>query len=218
VRGYFEQLGKVSLPPRPRTDFNVASQSISPDLQRELDGRMKGAFQRLTKLKGADGRQAVMSDIKQRLVGTDIERRLVAGLDAISTADGVDSHTSVGGLTDAQMDKVSPLRNPVGKLLAEQRDREDRYSRASVELGNEYTDDSVQWFVSRHQDWPRTRLEFEINRLLYRQTELHEMGHCFGMRHDFGARAHTTATSTTTSTSATRCRTSSTSTRTATAR
>lgn len=189
VRGYFEALGKVSLPPRPRADFNVASTAISPELQRELDNRMQSSLGRLNRLKGADGRQQVMSDIKQRLIGTDIERRLVAGLDSLSTARGIDGRTSVSALTDAQMDAVSPLRNPVGKLLREHREREHRYSSNLVELGNEYTDDSVQWFVSRHTDWPRARLEFEINRLLYRQTQLHELGHCLGMRHDFGASA-----------------------------
>src|SRR5262249_27319695 len=102
VRGYFEALGKVSLPPRPRTDFNVASNTISPELQRELDNRMQGAVGRLNRLKGADGRQQVMSDIKQRLIGTDIERRLVAGLDSLATARGVDGQTSVSALTDAQ--------------------------------------------------------------------------------------------------------------------
>jgi hypothetical protein len=189
VRGYFENVGRVSLPPRPRTDFNPASLDVSASLKRELDGRMKSAVGKLNKLKGADGRQAVMSDLKQKLIGTDIEQRLVAGLDAISSADDIAPQTTVGGLTDAQMDEVSPLRNPISKVLQAQNERETRYSRAAVELGNEYTDDSVAWFVSRHTDWPRARLEFEINRLLYRETELHEMGHCLGLRHDFGGSA-----------------------------
>ncbi|MEY4576888.1 MAG: hypothetical protein RL701_1591, partial [Pseudomonadota bacterium] len=189
VRGYFEALGNVSLPPRPRSDFNVASRALNPDLRREIDQRMKSVSGRLTRLQGADGRQAVMSDRKQKLIGTDIERRLVAGLDATS---GVDTAgTSVSNLTDAQLDKVSPLRNPVSKQLQTQRERALRYSSANVELGNEYTDDSVQWFVSRHTDWPRARLEFELNRLLFRETELHELGHCFGLRHDFGGSADT---------------------------
>ena len=67
------------------------------------------------------------------------------------------------------------------------------FSRANVELPNEYVDNSVQWFVNKHLDWPRARLEFSLNRLLYRQTELHELGHCLGLRHDFGASADSDA-------------------------
>lgn len=189
VRGYFENLGKVSLPPRPRSDVNVASRALSADMRRELDERMKNAMQRINKLQGPDGRQAVMSDRKQKLIGTDIERRLVAGLEEAALSTTIPAGTSVSALTDAQLDQISPLRNSIDKRLAEQRERATKYSKRNVELGNEYTDDSVQWFVSRHQDWPRARLEFEVNRLLYRQTQLHELGHCFGLRHDFGASA-----------------------------
>lgn len=189
VRGYFENLGKVSLPPRQRADFNVASAGLSADMQLELDERMKNAMSRLNKLQGPDGRQAVMSDRKHKLIGSDIERRLVAGLEEAAMSPTLTPGTSVSSLTDAQLDQISPLRNSIDKRMAELRDRATKYSKRNVELGNEYTDDSVQWFVSRHQDWPRARLEFEVNRLLYRQTQLHELGHCLGLRHDFGASA-----------------------------
>ena len=189
VRGYFESLGKVSLPPRPRVDFNVADRTLAQTAQRELDQRMSNLLPRLNRLQGPDGRQAVMSDLKQKLVGTDIERRLVAGLEETALASDVAPGTSVSSLSEAQMDKISPLRNSIGKRIDAQRERNLRYGRKNVEMGNEYTDDSVQWFVSRHQDWTRARLEIEINRLLYRQTQLHELGHCFGLRHDFGASA-----------------------------
>jgi len=189
VRGYFESLGKVSLPPRPRQDFNAADRTLAQSAQLELDQRMQNLMPRLNRLQGPDGRQAVMSDLKQKLVGSDIERRLVAGLEETALASNIAPGTSVSALSDAQLDKISPLRNSIAKRLDAQRERNLRYSRANVEMGNEYTDDSVQWFVSRHSDWSRARLEIEINRLLYRQTQLHELGHCFGLRHDFGASA-----------------------------
>ncbi|HEY2733506.1 MAG TPA: zinc-dependent metalloprotease, partial [Polyangiales bacterium] len=191
VRGYFENLGRVSLPPIPRADFNAASKVVNDQTRQEVDGHMKGIADRLTRLTGPDGRQAIYSDRKSSLIGTDIERRLVAGLDTQPDGTTVTESVDASGtnLTDAQLQALSPLRTTIQQRLSSQKDREDRYSRANVEIGNEYTDDSVQWFVSRHQDWTRTRLEFEINRLLYRQTVLHEMGHCLGLRHDFGASA-----------------------------
>jgi hypothetical protein len=188
VRSYFENLGRVSLPIRPRSEFNVANRAVTEDVKREVDNRMKAAMGRISRLQGPDGRSQIMSDRKQKLIGTDLERRLVAGLDARSE-NGVSSAAGVSPLSDKDLAKVSPLRTTVQQRLDAQRERENRYSRANVTLPNEYTDDSVQWFVSRHQDWPRARLEFEINRLLYRETQLHEMGHCLGMRHDFGGSA-----------------------------
>jgi hypothetical protein len=189
IRGYFENLGHVSLPVRPRSDFDVATRVVPASLRAEIDGRMRGVLGKLERLKGTDGRLAVLSDRRQKLIGTDLERRLVAGLDAQTDGTGGAASVSTGALTDAQLDAVSPLRTTIQKRLDVQREREERYSRANVTLANEYTDDSVQWFVSRHQDWSRARLEFEINRLLFRETELHEMGHCLGLRHDFGASA-----------------------------
>ena len=128
--------------------FLVASRTLNVDMAAELDGRMKNAVQRLNKLQGPGGRQAVMSDRKQKLIGTDIERRLVAGLEEAALSPIIAPGQSVSSYTDAQLNQISPLRNSIDKRLAEQRERATRYSKRNVELGNEYTDDSVLWFVS----------------------------------------------------------------------
>jgi hypothetical protein len=190
VRGYFENLGRVSLPARPRSDFDVATRLVTDKTRAEIDGHMKGVASRLQHLSGSDGRQAIYSDRKSKLIGSDLERRLVAGLDIQPGEDGsTATNGSTGTLSDAQLAALSPLRTNIQTRLDQQKERETRYSRANVELANEYTDDSVQWYVSRHQDWPRARLQFAINRLLFRETVLHELGHCLGLRHDFGASA-----------------------------
>ena len=188
VRGYFENLGRVSLPARPRSDFVPSLRTMSESARSEIENRMQNVMTRVNKLSGAQGRQAVYSDRLKKFVGTDLERRLVSGLDQQTSLTGAPS-AGPGQLSDSDLDRTSPLRTSITEQMGQLHDRELRFSRANVTMPNEYTDDSVQWFVSKHADWPRARLEFAVNRLLYRQTQLHELGHCFGLRHDFGASA-----------------------------
>ena len=188
VRGYFEKLGHVDLPARPRTDFTVATARgdiPNTDARAEIDGKMQAAMQKLSRLQGPSGRNNVFSDRRQKLVGSDLERRLLSGPDALAAA-GVDTLPANGQLSDDQIAKASPFRVSAGTQLRAAQQLETKLSRANVEMPNEYVDDSVQWFVNKHLDWSRARLEFQVNRLLYRQTQMHELGHCFGLRHDFG--------------------------------
>jgi hypothetical protein len=193
VRAYFENIAHIDQPARPRSDVSVALQSgtaFDEKAKAEIDGRMQLALTRLAQLKGPEGRANVFSDRNQKLIGTDLERRLSSGPEALLAA-GVDPGTasSAPAMSEALLDKVSPFRNDIRGRLEDIRRSEDKYSRRNIELPNEYVDNSVQNFVNKHLDWPRARLEFTLNRLLYRQTELHELGHCFGLRHDFGASA-----------------------------
>ncbi|MDD9938966.1 MAG: hypothetical protein OXT09_35580 [Myxococcales bacterium] len=197
VRSYFENLGHVDQPAQPRTDFSVAMRSDAPmsasaqSARAEIDSRMDLAMSRIERLQGAEGRANIYSDRGQKLIGTDLERRLSSGVEAYVAAglDQLPHGADSTDVTEAMLDRISPLRNDIHSQLEEIRASEDRLSRANVMMPNEYVDDSVQWFVNKHADWPRARLEFTVNRLLYRQTQLHELGHCLGLRHDFGSSA-----------------------------
>jgi hypothetical protein len=188
VRGYFENLGRVTLPARPRSNFTPDLKLPDAAARQEIENRMQSAMTRINKLQGPAGRQAIYADRLKKFVGSDLERRLVAGLDEqapMSSAPGAGPNS----LTEAELNARSPLRNSLQDRMTKLRDRELRFGRSNVTMPNEYTDDSVQWYVSKRADWPRARLEFSLNRMLYRQTQLHELGHCFGLRHDFGASA-----------------------------
>ena len=196
VRTYLENLGRVDLPARPRSDFTVASRSggtdsvMASEARSEIDGVMKRALQRIERLQGPDGRSQIQSDRRKLLVGSDIERRLMSGPEGLVMS-GIDGYPAgdTPELTEELLDRASPFRNDAVSQLEQMREQENRVSAANVMMPNEYVDDSVQWFVNKHQGWSRARLEFGINRLLYRQTQLHEMGHCLGMRHNFGSSA-----------------------------
>ncbi len=194
VRGYFENLGHVDLPALPRTDFsreNLAGVVQSAQTQAEIDAQMQRALGRIDKLKGVDGRNNIFSDRLQRLAGTPTERKLMDNPETMVMAgltqlpDGSE-HTAV---TETMLDQVSPFRTGNASVLFDAAVEQDKLARANVMMPNEFVDDSVQHFVEKHADWSRARLEIALNRLLYRQTQLHELGHCWGLRHNFGGSA-----------------------------
>jgi hypothetical protein len=196
VRSYFENLGQVEQPARPRTSYSVAPFSNSPMVtaaRAEVDARMEQAMDRISRLQGPEGRANIYSDRAQALIGSDLERRLTSGLEGLVAA-GIERLPGGVGeveISDSMLDRYSPLRTRAGDQMQDIVEQQEALSQANVMMPNEYVDDSVQWFVENHADWPRARLEFGLNRLLYRQTELHELGHCMGLRHMFGSSADT---------------------------
>jgi len=109
---------------------------------------------------------------------------------------------TVGSFGDSLMNMASPFRS--GGLEASAQHALEYTGRESVNgmhMPNAFIDDSVMWYVNTSQQarcaddparlcpWTRAHVEFDIDRRLYRQTEVHEMGHCHGLRHDFGGSA-----------------------------
>jgi hypothetical protein len=193
VRSYFENLGHVDQPARPRAEFSAAMETnAAPSTQArtEIDNRMQLAMQRISRLQGPEGRNNVFSDRRKRLIGSALERRLMSTPEMLGAAlEGTAAQSGAAGVSEGMLDQLSPFRKDIHERMREARQQEDKLSRHNVEMPNEYVDNSVQWFVNKHKDWSRARLEFGVNRLLYRQTQLHELGHCLGLRHDFGGSA-----------------------------
>lgn len=195
VRAFLNALDHVELPATPRIDFSAAMRlgvAVDPVARAGIDRIMARAMERAELLRGPEGRAAIFSDRLRSLAGTDIERQLVSGYDGYVLAGlehmprGVTSETQ---LNEHILDRASPFRVDFRDRLDEVHDFHTRLGLANMILPNAFTDDSVLWFVNQHRNWSRVRVEFELNRRLYRDTQVHEMGHCLGLRHHFGGTA-----------------------------
>ena len=197
VRGYLENLDRTQLPNAPREPFLVANRiGAGGDAltRQEVNNRFDSFLNRVEGLQGQEGQSNIFGPQRRAaLVGTALERRLFANPDMMFAAGVQRLPDGVGpsDVNDHILDQVSPFRVPAGDILAYHHDRDTKLSKANVMMPNEYTDASVMEFVTRHRDWSRARLEIGLNQLLYYQTQLHEMGHCMGLRHQFGASADT---------------------------
>jgi hypothetical protein len=191
IRAFLEAANRVDLPAPPRIDFSVALRAGlegDPAIRGEIDRLMARAMERAERLRGPEGRAQIMSDRLRQLAGTDIERRLMANLDTFVMAgmSNVPSTLRTSDINDRVLDAASPFRQDIRELLERHADFELRTGLNAFHMPNEYTDYSVMWFVTQHRNWPRARVEIELNRRLYRDTQVHEMGHCLGLMHDFG--------------------------------
>jgi hypothetical protein len=194
VRAFLESANRVDLPAPPRIDFNVAlnaGEPGDPAMHGEIASIMDRALERGERLQGVEGRANIYSDRLRELAGTDIERRLMSNTDAFVMA-GMTNIPSTFASTDVDedvLDRASPFRNDIGEMLDQHADYNVRTGLNAFHMSTEYTDYAVMWFVLQHRDWPRARVEMELNRRLYRDTQVHEMGHCLGLLHDFGGTA-----------------------------
>ncbi len=191
IRAFLNAAEHVEIPAQPRVDFSVALRAGVPGdlgVRAGIDGSMAHAMERAEQLAGPEGRAAVMTDRLRQLAGTDIERRLVNGFDAYAMAgmDYMPETATPDRIPEHVLDSASPFRSELADRMQNMRDFNTRLGLANMMLPNEYTDDSVLWFVNEHRDWSRVHVEFELNRRLYMDTQVHEMGHCLGLRHHFG--------------------------------
>jgi len=193
IRSYLENVNNVEQPAPPRIDFSVASQlggaAAQPGEMERLHEHMGNIVARTEQLQGPEGRRNIYSDRLQTLAGTDLERRLMDNVETYAML-GFKNLPEGAHMTESILDMASPFRgNDALSAMDEFMNAEQDASSMNMMLPNEYVDDSVTAFVQAHADWPRARLEFALNRMLFFETELHEMGHCMGLRHSFEASA-----------------------------
>ncbi len=192
IRSYLASTNNIDLPAPPRIDFNVAPVAVNATAAAQVAGArgvMERAMTRAAQLEGPEGRRNIFSDRLMDLAGTDLERRLTDNIDTFALAGLPALPGPEARPTEAILDQASPFRITAQDRLNRLERSEQRIGYANFMMPNAYVDDSVTHFVTNHKDWPRARLEFTLNRLLYFETQLHELGHCLGLRHQFTASA-----------------------------
>lgn len=190
LRRYLQSLDQIDLPAPPRVDFLVANQknlSVPSAMRGDIDRKMQSVLPRLEALKGPEGRAQILSDRLSRLAGTPLERRLLSNTESLVQlgVDRLPEGRDASSISEHILDRVSPFRGNTGpQKLSQGQAYEKRLAQRAIHMPNEFIDNSVLQFVNKHRSWPRARVEFELNRLMYFETQLHEAGHCYGLRHD----------------------------------
>lgn len=197
VRAYLEATNHVDLPAPPRIDFSVAGmEGYAPVdgamIGAELESRMDQAMVRAERLQGPEGRLAIYEDRLHALAGSDLEQRFLDNNEAFVLAGmNIRPDGTVASLGQDFLNEASPFRGDLARTILEANESNYRISGAGMHMPNAFIDDSVMWYVNQAQlaHWTRAHVEFDIDRRLYRMTEIHEMGHCHGLNHDFGGSA-----------------------------
>ncbi|HEX7480221.1 MAG TPA: zinc-dependent metalloprotease [Polyangiales bacterium] len=189
VRGYFARLGKVE---HPVTAVAVSSagnelrDSSRPKLQqvdawKDLLARMNRLQPKLAKLKGQDGRAAILSGRKTDLVGSPTDQQLSAALAAeaeFPAQSSAANTTPVSGL--------SALDAPQKQLEAE---RQRRLAMASRNM--DVVDDALynsqyyRYYADAFKGRPLAEASLRMQQAYFEAIALHEMGHAMGLRHNF---------------------------------
>jgi hypothetical protein len=188
-----EARNSVDLPAPPRIDFNVAETigvNGDPVFRAGMERTMERAYARALELEGPVGRTRTYADRLREFAGTDLEAQLLSSPE-FAAMTGYEYLPNQGDM-HMLADQHSPFRTDFRQQIEAfdgPEGLETRLGLANMMMPNEYVDASVLAYVQDHQDWPRARVEFELNRRLYLNTQIHEMGHCLGLRHDFSGTA-----------------------------
>ncbi len=173
--------------------------ALPTELHEHIAARMEQVLPRLERLQGAEGRASIFSGRMENLKGTDMEARLMAslgvdGLEAmLGTQDRMRMDPTARIMDDAIANQVSPFRGAnmmeLGPPDARKWRELGRYNvdpPFDVELSAQRSRYYEYW-AERFRGVPLAEASIRMQQMLLRSVMHHELGHCMGMRHNFGS-------------------------------
>lgn len=197
VREYLNAVQHLENPAVPRRDFRtIEAGGIGgvPGADMAAINRVMERFhERAQLLEGPEGRANTYEDRINLIAGTGMEQQIMEqmGPDAWAMGDYVEipNGGNANHVPQSMYEELSPFRtSAVERFDAAREEMLRTWLSSAIDINN-FDDDSVLFFINQHRDWPRERVEFELDRINYQGTQAHELGHCLGLRHDFGGSA-----------------------------
>ncbi|MGF1467718.1 MAG: zinc-dependent metalloprotease [Sandaracinaceae bacterium] len=209
VRGYFERLGRVHRPIGIANsiggnvfDPDPGRPAIPVDFNRFIGEMGREALERVEPLgpENGDARSLIHSDRLRLLEGSDLERRLVAGIaTGLEGAMGVSASNplAAAGLetsgqrpsADQLMELASPFRSGFMDTILADRRRDQALQRNFIYYPREaiFTSRYNQWWADAFaaKEIPTAHIRWQ--QAFHRAVMLHEMGHGLGLEHNFAA-------------------------------
>ena len=211
LRDYFARLGNTSRPVGMAASgsdgYTVPGGSrpsipaIPTDIHGHVSARMAEVAPRVQDLRGAEGRARIYSGRMRDLAGTSIESRLLASL-------GPDGSEAMASLLDPRLvgpdaqardllrdddvlQQISPFR---GRNFTDMVNPEEARMRHLGNYGICRAFDASK-FRSRYWEWwaeafrgrPLAEASIRMRQVFTRGIQKHEVGHCVGLRHNFGS-------------------------------
>ena len=208
MRGYFENLGNVHVPVGFAPSVDGANYDPSdpsrPAMPVDLNGHLNDLFNEMAPnfeslSSGNEGRAAIRSDRLSLLQGTNLERRLVEGMQlegvtAIASQRPVDAMGIENGMgprnpnTDAVIDQISPFRDDFQGLVASDHLREMALANNYVYYPRDaiYTSRYNQYWANAFAGRPNNNeAQIRWRQAFHKAVMLHELGHGLGLEHNF---------------------------------
>jgi len=207
LRGYFANLGNVHVPVGYAPAIDGAGYDpeagdrpvLSADLMTHIRERFRQLEPRVEHLRASrEGRAMIMSDRVRELAGTDLERRLVGGMEiegptAIETSNEVTAASLANAFgatrpsTTAMIDQLSPFRDGFRDLVLADRRREMILAENNIHYPREalFTARYNQYWAEAFRGRPLAEAQIRWMQLQHETVMLHEMGHGLGLEHNF---------------------------------
>lgn len=209
VRQYFSRTGQTWHPQTYDENSGTDGTSLPLDgprpsglpveISEHLNSIMEERMPHIERLRGADGRASILSGRMENLAGTALEARMLGslgadGLEALrGTQDPMRFDPTTNIMDDQIANQISPFRGAKMADLAPAETQQWRtLGRYNVDppfdfLGMTERQRYWEYWAEAFRGYPIEEQNIRMQQLYMNGVMHHELGHCMGMRHNFGS-------------------------------